>query len=113
MRSDADRIGDLLDACRRLARITGKGEQHFRNSEEAQLAVVHLIQIMGEAVARTSPELRIQHPEIPWRQVAAMRNQVVHRYFDIDLDLVWTISTSDVPRLEQQIRRVAADQPEI
>lgn len=110
MRTDADRLADLLDASQRLQRIVKRGEQHFRSSEEAQLAVVHLLQIMGEASARVSPGLRALHPDIPWRQVAATRNQVVHRYFDIDLDLVWTIVTQDVPRLEQQIRRISIQQ---
>lgn len=106
MRSDAERIEDLLDACERLQRIIAKGERHFRETEEAQLAVVHLVQIMGEAAARVSPDLRARHADVPWRQVAAMRNQVVHRYFDIDLDLVWNIATSDVPDLQRRIREI-------
>lgn len=112
MRTDQDRLTDLVDACQRLRRIIDRGEQHFRSSDEAQLAIVHLVQIMGEAAARVSPELRARHPDVPWREVAAMRNQVVHRYFDIDLDLVWAIGTRDVPRLEQQVRRITDERPE-
>lgn len=109
MRSDADRLADILDACTRVERIVERGEAHVRREDEAQMALVHLIQIMGEAAARVTADLRDLHADVPWRQVAAMRNQVVHRYFDIDLDLVWNISTRDVPRLASQVREILDD----
>ena len=70
------------------------------------MALVHLIQTMGEAAARVSAGLRDAYDDVPWRQVAAMRNQVVHRYFDIDLHLVWNISSVDVPRLADLVQRI-------
>ncbi len=106
MRSDADRLTDILDARTRVARIVERGEAHVRRQDEAQMALVHLTQIMGEAAARVSADLRQAHADVPWRKLAAMRNQVVHRYFDNDLDLVWNISQNDVPRLVHQVRRI-------
>ena len=106
MRSDPERLLDILDACDRVLPIVARGEEHVRTGDEAQLALVHLIQNIGEAAARLTPEFREAHDDIPWRQAAAMRNQVVHRYFDIDLDAVWSAATTDVPRLAEQVRRI-------
>ena len=106
MRDDRERLADILDACERAQRIVAKGEEHVRTGDEAQLALVHLIQIMGEAATQLRSEFRHAHAEVPWREVAGMRNQVVHRYFDVDLDVVWDISTTDVPRLAEQVQKM-------
>jgi len=57
------------------------------------------ISIIGEAAARTSPAYRAQHSEIPWPQVIGMRNRIIHAYFDIDLDILWTTASEDIPSL--------------
>lgn len=68
-----------------------------------QLALVHLVQIIGEAASRVSDDLRQRHPEIPWRQVVGMRNRVVHGYFEVDFDLLWDVVTLDIPKLHAQL----------
>jgi uncharacterized protein with HEPN domain len=54
-------------------------------------------------------ELRQGHPEVPWRQMVAMRNVLIHGYFDIDLDLVWSVAQNDLPELEAQIRGIVEE----
>lgn len=71
-----------------------------------QLALVHLVQIIGEAASRVSEDLRQCHPEIPWRQVVGMRNRVVHGYFEVDLNLLWHVVTLDVPKLRTQLAAI-------
>jgi hypothetical protein len=109
VRTDADRLEDLLDACQRLERIVARGEQHFRSSDEAQLAVVPLLQIMGEAAARVSADLRASGDSLAGggRDAQPGRAPVLRDRFRSGVE---TIATQDVPRLEQQIRRIASQQ---
>jgi uncharacterized protein with HEPN domain len=51
-------------------------------------------------------ELRQAHPEVPWRQMVAMRNVLIHGYFDIDVDLVWSVAENDLPKLAAQVRAI-------
>jgi uncharacterized protein with HEPN domain len=61
-----------------------------------------------DASARLSDDLIASHPEIPWRQVVGMRNRVVHGYFDVDPETLWAAVSMDVPRLAEQVRRIAS-----
>jgi len=62
--------------------------------------------VLGEAVKRLSPEFRSQHPEIPWRKIAGMRDWVIHAYDNVDIDELWNTATEDVPTLQVQVRQV-------
>ena len=62
-------------------------------------AVIKLIEIIGEAANGISDELRNDHPEIPWRDIVAARNRLIHGYFSIDRDIVWHTITTDIPPL--------------
>jgi len=66
-------------------------------------AVVHQLTVIGEAVARLSPEVKDPHPEIPWTDIKGLRNIVVHNYFGIDWAEVWSAATNDVPVLRSQL----------
>jgi uncharacterized protein with HEPN domain len=104
VRDDGERLADILDAAEKIRRKVAEGREAFDADEYAQLAIVHLVQIIGEAANRLSPELTGAHPEIPWRQIVATRNRVVHSYFDVDLELLWSVASVDIPKLEKQLR---------
>ena len=108
MRSDAERLADILDAAAKIAPKVADGRAGFDKDEYVQLALVHLVQIIGEAAARLSNDVIAAQPEIPWRQVVGMRNRVVHGYFDVDPETLWVAVSVDVPRLAEQIRRLAS-----
>jgi uncharacterized protein with HEPN domain len=103
VRSDPERLADILDAARKIAIKVSDGQDAFMRDEYVQLALAHLVQIIGEAAARLSDNVTSQNPEIPWRQIIAMRNLVVHGYFDVDANILWTVVSVDVPRLADQI----------
>jgi uncharacterized protein with HEPN domain len=70
------------------------------------LSLVRLLEIIGEAVTGISDELKETHPHIPWHQMTAMRNRLIHGYFDINLDVVWQTVKEDLPSLIKQINRI-------
>jgi uncharacterized protein with HEPN domain len=70
------------------------------------LAVVRLLEIVGEAANGVSDEFKEDHPEIPWRQVTSTRNRLIHGYFDVDLAVVWKIASEDVPVLATSLRAI-------
>ncbi len=106
MRGDAERVADMLEAAEKLEEQGSKGRDRFDQDEIVQLALVHLVQIIGEAASRVSDDLRQRHPEIPWRHVVGMRNRVVHDYFEVDLDLLWDVITLDIPKLRTQLAAI-------
>ncbi len=74
-----------------------------------QVWVVHHLQIIGEAARSTSQALRVAHPEIPWASVIAMRNLLVHEYFGIDIEEVWSTAVNDVPLLRPEVEAMLAE----
>ena len=112
MRDDQERLLDVLDAVARVERRVGDNRQRFMEDELLQVWAVHHIQIIGEACARLSPEIRKRHEEVPWTDVIAMRNILVHHYFGVDLQQIWATVQGDLPALALQVRGViAADFP--
>jgi uncharacterized protein with HEPN domain len=68
-----------------------------------QDAVVRNLEIVGEAAKRVSPDLRERAPGIPWREMAGMRDKLVHDYFGVDLDLVWDVVATELPAARDRI----------
>lgn len=64
------------------------------------------VEIVGEAAARVTPETRLANPSIPWQSIVTMRNRLIHGYFDIDLDTVWSTVTDDLPPLLSALRNI-------
>lgn len=63
----------------------------------------HVLEIVGEAAGRLSTRFREENPAIPWAEIRGMRNRMIHRYDDIDVDIVWETVTRDIPRLIPQL----------
>jgi uncharacterized protein with HEPN domain len=97
MRRDAERLADIVEAAEKTAARVGKGREAFNADEDMQIVLVHLIQIIGEAAAGVSENLIVANPEVPWRQIIAMRNRVVHGYFEVDLNILWDVAIGDLP----------------
>ena len=66
-------------------------------------AVLHHPTVIGEAIGRLSIPLRERHPEVPWRQIMAVRHRIVHAYFDQDWQILWDAATGDIPELRRQV----------
>jgi len=70
------------------------------------LALVRLLEVLGEAVRGTSAKLRAAYPNIPWRQMIGTRNRIIHAYFNIDLDVIRTIVEDELPALLLQLEQI-------
>jgi uncharacterized protein with HEPN domain len=106
MRNDAVYLRDILEAIERVERYASRGREVFEADELVQTWIVHHIQIIGEATTKLSQSLRSRHQQVPWAQIAAMRNILVHAYFRIDLDEVWSVVQNDIPNLKRQIETI-------
>jgi len=73
------------------------------------LGLTKLVEIIGEAAGRVSPEIRDAHPSIPWKQIVGTRNRLVHGYDAIDLDVLWRIVSVELPPLVEQLAALLAE----
>ena len=104
MRGDDAYLLDMLLAAREASRfVAGLTFADFERDRKAQLAILKVVEVIGEAAAHISEDARKAHPEIPWSGIVGMRNQLVHGYFDVNLERVWETAQQDVPRLIRQL----------
>ena len=81
-------------------------EKEFEKNSEKQDAVIRRIEIIGEAVKNISTETKEKYPNIRWREIAGMRDVVIHQYFGVTVGLIWQVATSDIPKLKEKIERI-------
>jgi uncharacterized protein with HEPN domain len=90
----------MLDAAREaLSFAAGRSRGDLDRDRMLVLAIVKDVEIIGEAASRTTMAARAAHPTVPWAQIIAMRNRLIHAYFDVDLQVVWDTVTVDLPQL--------------
>ena len=110
-KDDSLYLGHMLDTSRKImGKTQGLDRAGFDSDENLRIALTHLIQMIGEAARRVSPELRQANPQIPWRDVIGMRHKVVHDYMDIDEDVVWSTATKEVPVLASMLEQLPPDE---
>ena len=106
MRHDQERIADIIEAIEKIEERKPDSFEVFRSDEAHLVWAVYHIQIIGEASARLSEDFRSNNKEIPWTDIIAMRNILVHHYFGIDPREVWDTIQIDLPELNSAIYRL-------
>ena len=103
-REKSEYLQDILVAAQQ-ARTHARGLtfSEFTQSRLHRSAVQWELTVIGEASARISLDTKVAHPEIPWSQMTGMRNRIVHRYFSIDLDILWSVIREDLPVLVDRV----------
>lgn len=100
MRASRERVLDVLEAIERIEKYARGGREEFEQDELVQVWILHYLQILGEAVNALRPEFQQGHPEVPWGPIVGMRNILVHQYFEIDTDIIWSVVESELPKLK-------------
>jgi uncharacterized protein with HEPN domain len=97
---------NMLECIERIESYTSSGYEAFKSSTLIQDAVIRNFEILGEAAKRLSQELRRSGPEIPWTNIAGLRDVLIHNYTAVDIDKVWNIVENDLPALKAGLRTI-------
>jgi uncharacterized protein with HEPN domain len=109
LKSDIVRLRHMVDAANEALSFTaGKSKSELRTDRALTLALIKSIEIVGEAASKVSRELRSQSEVIPWADIVAMRNRLIHSYFDVNLDIVWETVTEELPPLLKELQKLLA-----
>ena len=101
MKRDKAYLKHILDAISNIEKfIEGVNKENFLGNVEKQYAVLRGLEIIGEATKNLSEELKKKHPNIPWKEIAGMRDKLIHQYFGVNLDLVWETIKTELPELK-------------
>lgn len=104
MFKDSGYLLDIYDAGQLAVEFSaGMAYNTFIEDLKTQAAVIQKIQIMGEAVKRLSEEFKQAHPDVPWREIAGMRDKLIHDYHMVDLERVWLTLNEHIPRLLERL----------
>jgi uncharacterized protein with HEPN domain len=102
-----DFLQDILEAIGAVERfLAGVNFEEFAQNEEKIFAVEKAMEIIGEAVKNLPDSLRSQYPEIPWKNIAGMRDKLVHEYWGTDVNILWRTAQQRVPELKGQVSRI-------
>lgn len=104
MRSERERLLDILEAIERIEKYAEEGKDAFNADELIQTWIIHHIEIIGEACRALSDEFQAHYANIPWADIIGMRNILVHHYFGIDTEAVWSVVVRDMPELKVNIQ---------
>jgi len=96
-------LAHITDAIACIRDYTKDGESAFFADRKTQDAVIRNLEIIGEAVKQLPPELTARHPGIPWKDVAGMRDQLIHHYFGVNLKLVWGVVVNRLEALQAAV----------
>jgi len=109
MRREDLYLNDIIESVDHIGIFLGETDfKGFLKSELVRSAVVQKLAVIGEAAARISEGLRSRHPQIPWPQIVAFRNILIHAYFGIDWDEVWQVAKVRCPVLREQVAAILA-----
>jgi uncharacterized protein with HEPN domain len=84
----------------------GMTQAKFLKSRSLQDAIIRRLEIIGEAVKNLPSSFKVKHPDIPWKQIAGMRDILIHEYFDVDLLLTWTVVKHELPVIKKKLTKI-------
>ncbi len=96
-------INDIKESTKNLSK------KEFEKNKDVKDATIRRIEIIGEAVKNLSDSFKNNYIDIPWKEMVGTRDNMIHHYFGVDLDIVWDIVKKELPKLEKQINKIIND----
>lgn len=109
-RETEDFVRDILDSANAIEEfIKGNTFEDFIKERKTSYAIIRAIEIIGEATKNIPKSFRNKYPDVPWDEMAGMRDKLIHHYFGVDMEVLWLTATENVPRLKVLISKVIMD----
>ena len=109
LRDESIRLRHMLDHAREAVNLVqNRNRQDLDMDRVLGLALVRLMEIVGEAANRVPEEVRTQHPSIAWTQIVSLRNRLIHGYDSVDMDILWNILKNDIPDLISELEKAVS-----
>ncbi len=109
-RQYSDYLRDMLEAAEKAERfLTDVSEEQFTANDEKVFAVIYALAVVGEAARAVPDDVRARYPAIPWREVAGMRDRLIHGYFVVNLKRVWETVKHELPALKETVSQMLAE----
>lgn len=103
-RTNQEFLSDIREALQRISTyVAGLDYEAFVEDTKTQDAVIRNLEILGEATKNLSEAFRAVHGQVPWKSMAATRDRLIHHYFGVNLDIVWQIVSSELPKVTEQL----------
>ena len=102
-----DYVQDIIDSIRDIESfVKGMKFEEFKKDRKTVNAVVRSIEVIGEASKKIPATIAAKYPGVPWKKMAGMRDKLIHEYFGIDLEILWTVAKRDIKGIRPEIRRM-------
>ena len=109
MKDDRVYLQHIRDGLRDITAYCGSDHDMFLGDRMRQDATLRKLEVIGQAVKNLSEHTRSRQPEIPWKQIAGMRDKVIHDYFGVNLEIVWAVVQKDLPALRLAVEALLTD----
>ncbi|MCD6512089.1 MAG: DUF86 domain-containing protein [Thermoplasmata archaeon] len=104
-------IKDIVDAIESIEEfVAGMNFEEFKNDDKTVSAVVRKLEIVGEATKNIPDETKEKYPNLPWKEMAKIRDKLIHGYFVVDFEIVWKVIKEELPSLKPEIEKILQEE---